>query len=248
MADNLLLIADDDAEESGGDEWLMTFADMSTLLLTFFILLMSMSHLDKARFADNFSSVREQFGGDKMRVAETGAAVGGTSPEALMDSVRERERIIAAQKQSLSEIQTFLTRTAHSDIVKARVDNDKITLTVPSEVLFAPGSEVVLPAAAPFLAELRNLFLKERQQNINIKGYTDNSPLPTGARFKDNWELSALRAVNILRTMLDGGIEAVRLTATGLGDLNPVAPNTTDENRALNRRVEFELERRAGAQ
>lgn len=244
MADNLL-DDDDDAEEGGSDEWLATFADMSTLLLTFFVLLVSMATFEKPRFADNFASVREAFGGVGMLSAMTEAQT-IESASTPLDAAEARQRNIDAQKQLYKEIQTFLTRTAMSDIVRAKVDNDKITLSIPAEVLFAPGSEQMLSKAQPYLLALRELFLKERNQNVNIKGYTDNSPLPEGARFKDNWELSALRAVNILREMLDGGIEAVRLTATGLGDLNPLAPNTTEENRAMNRRVEFELERRAG--
>lgn len=57
---------------------------------------------------------------------------------------------------------------------------------------------------------------------VNIKGYTDDSAIPEGARFKNNWELSALRAVNVLRWLVEHGIDPLRVTATGMGDLNPV--------------------------
>ena len=93
------------------------------------------------------------------------------------------------------------------------------------------------------LRSLLNIFMQERDQTINIKGYTDNSPVPPGKRYKDNWELSALRAVNVLRWFVDAGVPIVRLTATGMGDLNPLFPNDTPENQARNRRVEFSLER-----
>jgi chemotaxis protein MotB len=165
------------------------------------------------------------------------------SDASAVSGAQDYEEMIRRQENTFKEVQTFLTRsTLLNENVRARIEQGKITLTVPSDVMFAPGMEAVLPQARPILLELRELFLKERQENINIKGYTDDSALPPGARFHDNWELSALRAVNILREMLDGGIEAVRLTATGLADMNPIAPNTSEENRSLNRRVDFELE------
>jgi chemotaxis protein MotB len=231
--------ADDEIEEEQ-NEWLLTYADMATLLLTFFVLLVSMAVFEKPRFAENFSSVRQQFGGPPVSQTPEQAA---DSDASAVTGAQDYEEMIRKQENTFREVQTFLTRSTRlNENVRARIEQGKITLTVPADVMFAPGMEAVLPEARPILRELRELFLKERQENINIKGYTDDSPLPAGARFHDNWELSALRAVNILREMLDGGIEAVRLTATGLADMNPIAPNTSEENRALNRRVEFELE------
>jgi chemotaxis protein MotB len=247
MPDNPFDDADDSAEDDGGGEWIVTFADMSTLLLTFFVLLVSMANFEKPRFASNFASVRQQFGGSPLVAVDQQASDSSASSGATGLGAQDPQDLIRMQEQTYKEIQSFLTRTTSlEENVRARIENGKITLTVPADVMFAPGMETVLPGARPFLLELRELFLKERQEYINIKGYTDDSPLPEGARFKDNWELSALRAVNILREMLDGGIEAVRMTATGLADMNPVAPNTSEENRALNRRVEFELEQRTG--
>jgi chemotaxis protein MotB len=231
--------ADDEIEEEQ-NEWLLTYADMATLLLTFFVLLVSMAVFEKPRFAENFASVRQQFGGAPVVQVPEQAA---DSDASAVTCAQDYEEMLRKQENTFREVQTFLTRSTRlNENVRARIEQGKITLTVPADVMFAPGMEAVLPEARPILLELRELFLKERQENINIKGYTDDSALPPGARFNDNWELSALRAVNILREMLDGGIEAIRLTATGLADMNPIAPNTSEENRALNRRVEFELE------
>ncbi len=246
MADDQLDLDDDDDDSGSSDEWLTTFADMTTLLLTFFILLVSMSTIEKMKFMETVSSVRGQFGGTQMLSTESDADnVEGSTGEKT-EQTTEDNAITEAQSRTFDEIRSYISRSPASSHVVANYRNGVITLTIPSDALFAPGSETVLPSAEPFLLALREIFLKERQQNINIKGYTDNSPLPPGARFKDNWELSALRAVNILKAMLKGGIEPVRLTATGLGDLEPVAPNTTEENKAKNRRVEFVLQPRLG--
>ena len=117
-------------------------------------------------------------------------------------------------------------------------------LRLPSEVLFAPGSAELTAQGREAVATLKNFFIKNADQTINIKGYTDDVP-PRG-RYADNWELSSMRAVNVLRYLLDLGLSAERMTATGLSDLEPLYPNTTPENRAKNRRVEFVLEKSVG--
>lgn len=241
MADDLLP-DDDDESEGGGDSWMGTFCDMSLLLLTFFILLLSMSTMDVRKFKESFSAIRDTFGGDAMKTIKFDRT---EQPDKVsLDMMLLYQEMIEQQKKTFNEVQSFLTQNAIDDKIKATLDEGVITLLVPSEVLFDAGSETIKSSGLGFMRTLRDMFLKNREQDINIRGYTDNSPLPAGARFHDNWELSSLRAVNVLRELLNGGIEAVRLTATGLGDLNPLAPNTSESERAKNRRVEFILQRR----
>lgn len=241
MADDFS-IDDDDEGEGGGESWLTTFADVSMLLLCFFVLLLSMSTLDTRRFKESFSSVRDTFGGSMEKDIEFSAPP--SVPKQVEDMVRMQEKLQQEQRQTFNEVRSFIVQRAVDQEMQASLDEGIITLRVPSEVLFDKGSEQIKPAGKEFLLTMRDLFLKTRQQNIDIRGYTDNSPIPPNARFRDNWELSALRAVNVLRELLEGGIEPVRLTATGLGDLDPLVPNTTEANKAQNRRVEFILQRR----
>jgi chemotaxis protein MotB len=79
---------------------------------------------------------------------------------------------------------------------------------------------------------------------LEIQGHTDDIPIST-AQFPSNWELSAVRATTVLRYMVDAGINPKRLTATGYGSSIPLVPNISPENRAINRRIEFVLEKRA---
>jgi chemotaxis protein MotB len=130
--------------------------------------------------------------------------------------------------------------------IEAVLEEASIILRLPEGVLFEPGAEQILLPGFTTLNQLKELFLTQHQQTINIRGHTDDSPLPPGARFRDNGELSALRAVQILRHLLSQGIEPWRLTAAGFGALEPLFPNTTETNRAKNRRIEFVLERRLG--
>lgn len=241
---------DDDDDAGGVDEsWMGTFSDLSLLMLVFFILLFSMSSIEMIKFTSVFGSMRHAFGGADTMDTRSGGQMSEDEEkqnEALMEFMRVREEMLKAQERAYNEIRSFITSKGLEGQVSAVYDQGIVTLSVPDSVLFAPGSATLTPAADPVLTSLLEVFRRHREQDINIKGYTDNTPIPAGVRFKDNWELSALRAVGVLRWFVDAGIPIVRLTATGMGDLNPLYPNDTPENRARNRRVEFTLERKVG--
>lgn len=232
-------IEDDDDEEGSG--WITTFADVSMLLLVFFILLFSMSRIDLRRFTDSFTSVRQALG-DK--ISSDLASKVGVEDGSLVESIMMQKQLILSQRKVYSEIRTFLNRKGLEGIIGSIFDEGTITLKVPSWVLFDKGQVTVSPQGEKVLLKLKNIFIKRNDQTINIRGYTDDMPPPEGSRFLDNWEISAMRAVNVLRFYLKHGIEPSRLTATGLADLNPIVPNDTEANKALNRRVEFILDKR----
>ena len=163
-----------------------------------------------------------------------------------ISQARMRKQIIAMQALAFNDIRVFIAQNDLAADIEAVLQEAAITLRLSEAMLFTPGAEQILPTGFHTLNHLKELFLTQNQQTISIRGHTDNSlPLP-GARFKDNWELSALRAMNIVRYLLTQGIESWRLTATGFGDFEPLFPNTTEYNRAQNRRIEFVLERRLG--
>lgn len=236
----------EEVEEEAAD-WLGTFADISLLLLTFFILMVSMSTIDTERFNSTFSSVRGTFGGLEEKNVPTDLQQQQEKQTITMEMVRVREEMLEAQRKAYNQIRSYLNQKSVENTIGAVFDEGIITLNVPGDVLFGPGEDTLGPAAEPALQALLEIFKGNRDMHINIKGYSDNSPVPPGARYHDNWELSALRAVNVLRWFVEAGIPVVRFTASGLGDLDPRFPNDTPENRAKNRRVEFVLEREVSA-
>ena len=156
------------------------------------------------------------------------------------------KQLVGMQTRAFGEIRAFLVQNGMESGVEAVLEEASIILRLPEEAIFAPGAEQILPTGFPVLNQLGELFLLQPQQTINIRGHTDDSPLPPGSRYRDNGEFSALRAVHILRHLLARGIEPWRVTAAGFGALEPLFPNTTETNRAKNRRIEFVLERRLG--
>lgn len=229
-------------EEEGGNEWLTTFADLSMLLLVFFVLLYSMSTLDTEKFSETFSSVTKALQGKMQKIATSKI----THEEAgvLIDQALMRRQIIESQRKVFADVKTLQTKKGVEGLVSANFEDGLITITVPGDVLFGSGKVNLSPKGVQVVTQLKNFFIQHKDQNIKIIGYTDNVRPSKNSRFRDNWEISALRAVNVLRLLLKMGIESTRLTATGLAYLNPIYPNTTDEYRAKNRRVEFVLEKR----
>jgi len=232
--------------DDGPDEWITTFADVALLLLVFFVLLFSMSTLDLRRFTDSFTSVRAALGDEKSDALT--ARIGRVGEGAIVESVLLQKQLLQEQRKVYSEVRTFMNRKGVEGIVGAVFDEGVITLNVPGNVLFAPGQVTLSPEGEEMMATLVDLFIQRNDQIINIRGYTDDIPPSPDSRFKDNWEISSLRSVNVLRYLLKQGIEPSRLTATGLADLDPLYPNTSAENRAKNRRVEFVLEKRISSQ
>ncbi len=240
----LPVFAIDEEDDERTDEWIITFADLATLLLVFFILLFSMSVIDLQRFADSFTSVREVFGGTKDSLLTSNVR---SDDAVLLETVRLQKQLLEAQRKVFSDVRTFLNRKGLEGVVGAVFDEGVVTVKIPAALLFEKDKVELSENGTVLLQEMTDLFVKKKDQSINIRGYTDDSgPLP-GSRFKDNWEVSALQAVSVLRFLLKFGIEPERLTATGLGSLGPLFPNSSEDNRAKNRRVEFSLERRVGS-
>ena len=229
-------------DDDDGNEWLTTFADLSMLLLVFFILLYSMSTLDTEKFSETFSSVTKALQGkmDKVSTSRITREEAGV----LIDQAMMRRQIIESQRKVFAEVKTLQTNKGVEGVVSANFEDGVITLRVPGDVMFDSGKVTLSPHGVAILGTLKNFFIQHKDQNIKVIGYTDNTRPGPNSRFKDNWEISALRAVNVLRELLAMKIEPTRLTATGLAYLNPIYPNTTDEYRAKNRRVEFVLEKR----
>jgi chemotaxis protein MotB len=245
--EGLSMSFDSNGNDAGeeGKEWLTVFTDMALLLLVFFILLFSMSTLDDVQFQESFYSVRMALG-DAMGGTMGGQKIPEEEMGVFIDQAMLHKQTVESQRRIFSDVQYFQNTKGLEGIVGAHFDEGVITLRVPGDVLFGLGEVALTAQGKNIISDLQDFFARYHDQTINIRGFTDDTKPSPGARFKDNWEISALRAVNVLRLLLDMGIEPNRLTSTGLADMYPVVPNTSEENRARNRRVEFVLERRIG--
>ncbi|MFP4167842.1 MAG: flagellar motor protein MotB [Desulfonatronovibrionaceae bacterium] len=233
-------------EDEGDSSWITTFADICLLLLVFFILLFSMSSVSKGKFQNTIMSVSRALGNEN--IGFKGMRVGSPDQGALLDQAAQRNRMLEAQKEVFSDFQMYFSQKGSEGIIGANLDAGKISLRIPGNVLFASGEVELTEEGRNVLQDLEDFFIRHSDQQINIQGYTDDVPPASGSRFKDNWEISSLRAINVLRFFLERGLEPERLTATGFADMRPLVPNNTEENRARNRRVEIVLEKMIGGE
>ncbi len=217
--------------EDDTKDWLITYADMITLILAFFIMLFSISTMNLPKF-------QETMGAIKTAMNKTALPTVRSQPSRVVSQV-----IGLRQRNLINEVNRSLEGSPDGVAVTAQFDRNKILITVGENAVFAPRKAELLPGGKKVLTELTKLLRTFAEYDINIKGHTDNLPINT-PEFPSNWELSAIRATAALRFLLSKGLPAYRMTATGLADIDPLAPNDSPENRALNRRVEFVLEKR----
>jgi chemotaxis protein MotB len=180
--------------------WQMSFNDLLTVLLTFFILLVSASDISLNKVQDLSSSVAEVFGPAK----------------------NEDQR-------------TLLIRAiGHADGIEARAVEGGVSIVLPESVVYPSGSAEILHK--DILGAVGEK-LKKAAGSILVEGHTDSIPVTNGS-FPSNWELSAMRAVNVVKFLVDEcGIDPRNLSAAGYADSRPVASNESSEGRARNRRV-----------
>ncbi|MBU2454443.1 MAG: flagellar motor protein MotB [Proteobacteria bacterium] len=227
---------DDDAT------WLVTYADLMTILLVFFILLYTLSFFEKEKYRHAVETI-------KVQVEENENLIGLMELMEIPETADTRITIenitgLHSREKSLFENITKFARTnKQKQNISTRILDGKIIVSVNGKALFNSGSAALNPTATSIFDEIIQILYDYPEYNINIKGHTDNIPISTEF-FPSNWELSAIRATTVLKYLISKGISPQRLTATGYGDVMPLLPNTSEENKALNRRVEFVLEKK----
>ena len=216
-------------EETGG-KWLLTFNDMVTLLLTFFVLILSMSDLDKGKVIEMTQAVRQAFG---MLGAGDRTAVRVFDPFVLPVTPRG----FGSGKERLAGLISFVDRTEKMDW---KAIDDRMLISLDEDFLYKSGSAEIDPESHLGLKTLCSE-LKKTDSLIKVEGHTDDVPISDG-KFPSNWELSTTRAVNVVRYFItEVGISPEGLSAAGYGASKPVAPNIDERSRAQNRRVDIIL-------
>ncbi len=214
-------------EEGEGPTWIITYSDMATLLLTFFILYYSIAAQNLGKFKDAILEESDKNLG-LIELIESTKITAGLQNLAGFKS-----------NKILDDINDFATDKNNLGITE---NKSKIIIRIPGKTLFQPASAILEKQGWPILEETAAIFKKYPNYKVHIQGHTDDEPVAT-ENFPTNWELSATRATSVLRFFVDKGLDPIRLTATGYADTFPLHPNTTAESRALNRRVEFVLEK-----
>lgn len=238
------------SQKSGAPKWMVTYSDMITLILVFFILLFSVSQIDSVKFDAVSESFRNRM-------------IFDFYPSAVpMDNPTESSSHIESDKNSnefesptnvpdrhdveiddslgnlIDDVEAFLDDQELNNVITASRTERGVILVLQESILFDPGEAVILDSGKPFLTKIGHL-LKEIPNLVKVEGHTDSTPMAT-YRYPSNWELSGARASSVIRFLVqEYEFNMSRFSLAGFGETQPVESNNSTENMQKNRRVEI---------
>ncbi|PID72032.1 MAG: flagellar motor protein MotB [Desulfobulbus propionicus] len=220
----------------GAPLWMTTFSDLVTLLLTFFVLLLSMASMDPVKFVQAKTSIKDTFGWRTTAAPKKFTIPVLPSPPESKFTPIPRETKMTYFKR----VKNDLELTKLMDQVQAvQRDDDSIVLRIKDSILFDKGKTTLMPSSYPLLRKIADI-VRPLPMTMRIEGHTDDTP--TSLPATTNWDISVARAVSVMRFYNRGQIFSIdRMAAVGYGPSRPLVANTSESNRAKNRRVEFIL-------
>ena len=245
-----------DGHAAGMERWLLTYADMITLLLALFVILFAISTINGKKFLAFELGVTSTFSNRAVKSGSGGSGLlpkensllnqQGTTTNPLSPP-QELESNPAATKASessptLSQIANQITKALHaaglSQYASTAVDQQGVVVQMLADKTYFATDSATLGAIGDAVVDTIAGVLRTVPNQVEVQGYTNNLAV-TGGPYSSNWELSAVRAVNVVRRLSTiDKITSSRLSATGFGTTHPVVPNTTPANKAENRRVD----------
>lgn len=228
-------------EEHMDETWLLPYSDLLTLLLALFIVMFAISSIDKQKFEALSAQLSAIFAGGSGLMEQSGQS---PIPIENFASSADKTAIEGDKMNQIKEsIQEEIKEKGYSDRVKVSLNNEGLEISIQDTVLFNSGDAEVLDSVFPLLLEISGM-LNRLDNSIKIAGHTDNIPIHN-EKFRSNWDLSAIRAINVMEFMVNQGkIRPERFVIEGYGQYFPKYDNSTEEGRAKNRRVELFLTRK----
>lgn len=239
--------------KKGAPKWMVTYSDMVTLILVFFILLFSMSQIDSAKFEAVSESFKNRMIFDFFpSPVPMENPTENTSTEEKGQTTNEFDMPVNDEKKSkpdsdtaedslsnlMDEVEAYLDEHSLNHVISANRSERGVELVLQDSILFDSGEADILPSAHPFLTKVGNL-LSQINNDIKVEGHTDDVPM-SSYRYPSNWELSGARASSVVRLLVDeNNLDEDRFSIAGYSDTKPLVTNDSASNRSKNRRVEI---------
>jgi chemotaxis protein MotB len=248
-------------EVESEDRWLLTYADMITLLMALFMVLFSITSVNKSKLEILSKTLQEAFSGKVLpggeSIRDTGADPKADKPPSaeppipaisalVSQDAKEKDAAAKAKEQEdfkrlKRQIDEYARQKGLQNQVQTVVaERGLVIRLLTDKVLFDSGQAELKPQAAPVLTKVAEILSQEGLHQVMVEGHTDNVPI-RGSVFPTNWELSTARASRVVRALIGGGVVQGRLSASGYAWLHPIATNDTAAGRSRNRRVEIVL-------
>ena len=241
-------------ETNHRERWLVSYADILTLLFAFFTMLYAISATDVVKAERLSRSLRESFGEDLLEVpvqpSDEPTILDGEIPQPQLEDQAGAEAARTADQKRLDILGTRVEELTQGEKevpgISVRRTEEGLVISLAESVLFDRGGADLADPAKGALADVAGL-LKGVPNHVRVEGHTDDSPV-RGAQQESNWALSAARAVAIIHVLTSEGIAPLRLSASGFADQRPLMSNETPEGRRANRRVDLVVLRARTAQ
>lgn len=247
-------------EEKMDESWLLPYADMLTLLLALFIVLFAMSEVDSKKFQQLAAVFQTEFSSGDTGVLDEDKSIvpDDTNPETtgdIIDEIEEKDdkdealkSLASEELQSLlaikEEIDAYILKNRLDDIIGTQLTGEGLLITIRTDITFDSGSAKVKKNGEEIAKEMASFLDKDQPHEVVINGHADDVPV-SNDEFASNWELSSMRAIQFMYLLLDeSDIEPKFFSAKGFGEYHPIVSNTSEENRAKNRRVEVLIQAR----
>ena len=251
-------------EHENHERWLLTYADMITLLLALFVVLFAISSVNVSKLKTLQQSLKDAFSG---RVLDGGEAIMQTGESVVLRQLNSESSVVprapllgrpteasaaaalAARREEdeLQQLKRMLDAYAAEHGFRDSVETvvarrGLVVRLLTDDVLFDSGLAQLKPQGLPMLTEVGTLLTVDEKHPVVVEGHTDDVPIST-SQFASNWELSTARASQVVRYLIGRNVPARRFGAAGYADLHPLSSNGTSDGRARNRRVEIVLQR-----
>lgn len=255
-----------EAEKDNAERWMLTYLDLITLLMIFFVVLYSMSKVDAARFQAVAESLNKALSGGtpakiEMATSPAGPSLfqsgtpsstttvpgNGTDPNNTSHTYLEAngendaQGNIDAENLTIEGIKAKLDKFAADNGIQSKLvssmEERGLVVSIQETLLFESGSADIDRRAHQILRNISTVLASAPNQ-IRVEGHTDNLPINT-AQFPSNWELSVIRATHVLHILQGEGVAPSRLSAAGYGEYRPIASNDTAEGQNRNRRIDL---------
>ncbi|MBM7600945.1 chemotaxis protein MotB [Virgibacillus halotolerans] len=233
-------------EEHRVDEsWLLPYADLLTLLVALFIVLFAMSDMDTQKYKELSEVFQNEFSGGKNIFEHNESLVefpieseedehGEEEAEEESNNKQELIKLQAIQKM----IDDYIDESNLGEVIETELTDEGLLITILNDISFDSGSAVVKNEGQQIAKEVSNFLDTNPPHQIVVSGHADDRPMHN-FEFASNWELSITRALNFMGFILENGdLNPTKFSAKGFGEYQPIVPNTSEKNRAKNRRVE----------
>lgn len=220
--------------KENSERWLLTYSDLITLLMIFFILLYAMSSTDTRKFENLTGALQQAFNNGTYQLVTIGGSPG--NPHTLSGTTPSPKVLLKRIQQQIAQMVRMVG--IPQSVITVGDSHEGVVISFGGSVLFYPGDVQLKPQAHPLLNRMA-VILRTLPNNIRVVGNTDDQGA-TPAATDSNWTLSALRAVSVVEYLAGPGrVPAQRLQAAAFGQYHPVASNSTPQGRARNRHADI---------